>query len=168
MSPPDVIVASGTKPGSVTVPEIRDELQLSLLTAISAFGDSTYPYSISKNKTFEKTALEAQQLFKGHDYTIKTSRKTLITETLFINWIEIAFLVRINDLRQKFAYEGPVILFVDGHSTHVTTRLIAFCGANRIILVWLVPHGSHISQPFALCFFGLFKILYKKTSRRKE
>jgi hypothetical protein len=36
MSPPDVIVASATKQGSVTVPKILDEAQLTLLTAISA------------------------------------------------------------------------------------------------------------------------------------
>jgi hypothetical protein len=59
MSPPDVILASGTEPGSVTIPEIRHNAQLALLTVISAFGDSTYPYFISKNKTFEKTVLEA-------------------------------------------------------------------------------------------------------------
>jgi CYTH domain-containing protein len=75
---PDVIVASETKAGSVTIPEIRDDAQLTLLTAISAFRDSTYSYFISKNKTFEKTALEAQQLFEGHDYTIKTSPRTFI------------------------------------------------------------------------------------------
>jgi hypothetical protein len=120
MSPPDVIVASGTKLGSVTLPEIRDDTQLTLLSAISAFGDSTYPYFISKNKTFENTALAAQQLFEGHGYTIRTSPKTVITETLFIDWIEIVFLTRINYFHQKFAYEGPVILLVDGHSRHVT------------------------------------------------
>jgi hypothetical protein len=60
MSPPDVIAASGTKTGSVTIPEIRDDAKLTLLTAISAFGDSTYPYFISKNKTFGKTTLVAQ------------------------------------------------------------------------------------------------------------
>jgi hypothetical protein len=54
--PPDVIVASGTKPGSVVIPEIRDGTQLTLLTVISVFGDSTYPYFISKNKTFEKNS----------------------------------------------------------------------------------------------------------------
>jgi hypothetical protein len=57
MSPPYVIVASGTKPGSVTIPEIRDDAQLTFLTAFSAFGFSTYPYFISKNKTFEKQLL---------------------------------------------------------------------------------------------------------------
>jgi hypothetical protein len=82
-----------------------------------------------------------------------------ITETLFIDWIEMVFLVRINHLRQKFACEGRAIFLVDGHSTNVTTRVIAFCGANRIIIIRLVPHSSHISQPLDFCVFGIFKIL---------
>jgi hypothetical protein len=93
---------------------------LTLLTAISAFGDSRYPYFISKNNKFEKTALKAQQLFEVHDYTIRTSPKTFIAETLFTGWIEMVLLMRINYFYQKFAYEGPVILLVDGHSRHLT------------------------------------------------
>jgi hypothetical protein len=42
------------------------------------------------------------------------------------------------------------------------------CGANLIILVRLVPHSSHISQPLDLYVFGIFKILYNKRDRRKE
>jgi hypothetical protein len=43
MSPPDVIVANGTKPRSLTIPEIRDDAQLTFLTAFSAFEFSSYP-----------------------------------------------------------------------------------------------------------------------------
>jgi hypothetical protein len=87
---------------------------------------------------------------------------------LFIDWIETVFLVRINYLRQKFAYEGSAILLVDGHSTHISPRVISFCAANSIILVWLVSHSSHISQPLDLCVFGIFKILYKKEKQTKR
>jgi rhamnose utilization protein RhaD (predicted bifunctional aldolase and dehydrogenase) len=54
---PEVTVATNTKLGAVTVPEAPDDTQLSLLTAISAFGDSTYPSFISKFKAFEKDFL---------------------------------------------------------------------------------------------------------------
>jgi hypothetical protein len=57
MSPSDVIVASGTKPGSVTIPGIRDNAQLTLLTAVAAFRDSTYPYFISKIRHSKKQLL---------------------------------------------------------------------------------------------------------------
>jgi hypothetical protein len=39
---------------------------------------------------------------------------------------------------------------------------MAFCGANRIIIVRVVPHISYIPQPLGLCLFEIFKILYKK------
>jgi hypothetical protein len=92
----------------------------------------------------------------------------LITETLFIDWIGMIFLVRINYLCQKCAYERPVILLVDGNSTHVTPRVIGFCGVNCIILVRLVPHSSHISRPLDSCIFGIVKILYKKEKQTKK
>jgi hypothetical protein len=42
---PEVIVATNTKPGSVMVPEERDDAQLTQLAAISVFEDSTCPLS---------------------------------------------------------------------------------------------------------------------------
>jgi hypothetical protein len=44
----------------VTVPEEKDDAQLTLITAISAFGDSTIPMLISKNKTVDKVSLTVQ------------------------------------------------------------------------------------------------------------
>jgi hypothetical protein len=57
--PPEVVVAIDIKPGSVTIPEVRNDAQLTLLTAIFAFRDSTRPLFISKLKTFEKMLLAA-------------------------------------------------------------------------------------------------------------
>jgi hypothetical protein len=41
--------------------------------AISAFGDSTIPMFISKNKTFDEVSLAAQQLSEEHPHCIKIS-----------------------------------------------------------------------------------------------
>jgi hypothetical protein len=77
MSPSDVIVASGTKPGSVTIPGIRDDAKLTLLTAISAFGDSTDPYFISKNTTFEKQLLRLNSRSRAIIIQLECHRKRL-------------------------------------------------------------------------------------------
>jgi hypothetical protein len=77
MSPPDVIVANGTKPGSVTIPEIRDDAQLTLLTATSAFGDSTSPYFISKIRRSKKQPLRLNGCSRPMIIQFKRHRKRL-------------------------------------------------------------------------------------------
>jgi hypothetical protein len=54
---PQVIVAQQTRARTVTVPKERYDSQLTMLTAISTFGDSTPPMFISKNKTFRSETL---------------------------------------------------------------------------------------------------------------
>jgi hypothetical protein len=75
---PEVIVATHTRPGSITIPQERDDARVTLLTAISAFGDSTCPFFISKLKTFEKALLAAQKLYEGHDYAIRSAPRTFV------------------------------------------------------------------------------------------
>jgi hypothetical protein len=113
------------KPGSVAVPEKWDDVQFTLFTAISAFGDFTCPFLISKLKTFEKALLAAQKPYEGHDYAIRSAPQTFIAEVLFIDWLDTIFLPGISELRRKFDYDGPSILIIDGHSTHATPRVIA-------------------------------------------
>jgi hypothetical protein len=155
---PGVIVAAITKPGSAPVSEERDDSQLTLLTAISAFRGSTCPLFISKLKTFEKALLAAQKLYEGHDYAIQPAPRTFITEVLFVDWLDTLSLPRISELRRKFYDDGPSILVVEGHSKHVTPRVIPLCGARNIIMIRPVAHSSHLAQPLDMCIFGLFKI----------
>jgi hypothetical protein len=59
-SPPELIVAINIKLGSVTISEVRDEAQLTLLTTISVFRDFTRALIISKLTAFEKTLRAAK------------------------------------------------------------------------------------------------------------
>jgi membrane-anchored protein YejM (alkaline phosphatase superfamily) len=63
---PDVIVAKQTPPGTVTIAEEHDDSQMTLLTGISAFGDSISRYSSAK-QNFETKRRAEQQLFHRHD-----------------------------------------------------------------------------------------------------
>jgi hypothetical protein len=109
-------VVKGTQPGSVTVVDERDDGQLTLLAAISAFGDSIPPVFITNNKTFDETALADQQLYHEHNYVMRTADKTFITEVLFIDWLETQFIPKNYQLRQKANHDGPIILLLAGQS----------------------------------------------------
>jgi hypothetical protein len=164
---PEVIVDARTQAGTVTIAQERDDSQLTMLTAISAFGDSLPPMFITKNKTFEEAKLAAEQLYHPHDYVIREASKTFITEVLFIDWLETQFIPRNENLRATSNYSGPLIVLVDGHASHVTPRVVAFAGSRHIIIIKLVAHSSHISQPLDLCVFGVFKMLNKREQKSK-
>ena len=41
----------------------------------------------------------------------------------------------------------PVVLYGDGHSSHVTIPLVKFCKSVQIELIALYPNATHIIQP---------------------
>lgn len=55
--------------------------------------------------------------------------------------------------------EFPVILYLDGHKSHVTLPLTDFCREKEIIVISLLPNSTHILQPLDV---GLFKSLKMK------
>nr|XP_023025875.1 uncharacterized protein LOC111513886 [Leptinotarsa decemlineata] len=52
--------------------------------------------------------------------------------------------------------EFPILLYVDGHKSHITFPLSDFCRKKGIILISLLPNSTHILQPLDV---GLFKAL---------
>lgn len=60
----------------------------------------------------------------------------------------------------------PVIVFLDGHRSHLTIHLSKFCRENQIILVALYPNSTHILQPLDVAVFGPMKQYWKKIVRK--
>lgn len=59
----------------------------------------------------------------------------------------------------------PVILFIDGHKSHLTWHLSKWCDENGIILYALPPNCTHIMQPADVSVFKPLKSHWKKTLR---
>jgi hypothetical protein len=63
--PQQVIVAKDTPPRTITVAAVHDDVQLTLLTAIPAFGDSIPPLMITKNQIYENISWQNPNCTKG-------------------------------------------------------------------------------------------------------
>lgn len=62
----------------------------------------------------------------------------------------------VNDLYKWLVDRGtafPVIIFVDGHKSHISMELAEFCVKNRLILISLYPNSTRILQPLDRLFF---------------
>ena len=55
--------------------------------------------------------------------------------------------------------EFPIIIFMDGHTSHVNLAVAEFCRDHQIILYRLPAHASHILQPLDYAVFGPVKNL---------
>ncbi len=54
------------------------------------------------------------------------------------------------------------LLILDGHASHISTKVIVFCISNDIILLCLPPHTTHILQPLDVGFFQPLATAYRK------
>ncbi|XP_021695266.1 uncharacterized protein LOC110680248 [Aedes aegypti] len=51
----------------------------------------------------------------------------------------------------------PVVVFVDGHKSHISIELTEFCTAHEIMLIALYPNSTRILQPLDRQFFVTLK-----------
>ena len=49
------------------------------------------------------------------------------------------------------------LLICDGHDSHITGEYIGHCMDNNIVLMILLPHSSHLTQPLDVGVFGALK-----------
>ena len=80
-----------------------------------------------------------------------------MTRELFYGWLANHFILCIPPGR-------PVILLVDGHSTHIDIEISKFCDKNGVLLYCLPAHSSHITQPLDVGFYGPLKQAWKKAA----
>ncbi|KAK8407554.1 hypothetical protein O3P69_002245, partial [Scylla paramamosain] len=66
----------------------------------------------------------------------------------------------------KLGEKRPVVLFVDGHSSHHSLAISTLCNENGVILYCLKAHASHLIQPLDQAFFGAIKLAWSEAVRK--
>lgn len=80
--------------------------------------------------------------------------KGWINNEIFLKWL--SHFVKFS----KPAKESPILLVLDGHSSHKTLDVINFCRDNHIFLLSTPPHTTHKLQPLDRSFMKPFKNAY--------
>lgn len=55
----------------------------------------------------------------------------------------------------------PIVLFLDGHTSHISLPLTTFCKEKEIVLVALLPNATHVLQPLDVAVFRPVKGTWK-------
>ena len=74
-----------------------------------------------------------------------------IDQTLFFSWFTEIFIRNIPPAR-------PVLLLLDGHSTHYTPEVTRAAAKEGVVMLCLPPHTTHAIQPLDVSFFKSLKV----------
>jgi len=73
------------------------------------------------------------------------------------------------DTKTKSLLDSPSdyrLLLCDGHDSHVSAEIVAYCLRNRIILTLLPTHSSHLLQPLDVGIFAPLKMALARCQTR--
>ena len=127
-----------------------DKTQITVVACVSAAGYCLPPMVIWDRKTLSPCLTEGE--VPGTIYGL--SSKGWMDQELFDLWFNNHFLRYVPSSR-------PLLLLMDGHSSHYCPETIRFAAENRVILFTLPPNTTHISQPLDKGCFGPFKLAWK-------
>lgn len=144
-------VKTGTKALKVT---FNGKAQVTVLFCFSAAGVTLKPHILfdGKRQTDRlKDSIPGNITFDMTDSGWQTSAS-------FMRWLRDCLVVQLKELGIPF----PVILFIDGHSSHDTLEVRKAAKSLGIILIKLYPNCTQDLQPADKCLFRPIKAFYKQ------
>ncbi|KAL5467063.1 hypothetical protein EMCRGX_G031235 [Ephydatia muelleri] len=94
-------------------------------------------------------------------WALGKSESGWMTTLTFLDYISLVF----NPWLSENNVQRPVVVFADGHKSHLSLETVEFCASNGIILVALYPNSTHTIQPLDVSVFKSLKGLWEKAKR---
>jgi hypothetical protein len=123
---------------------------ITAIECVSAAGIAVAPLLIFKAKHTNTGWIPAQA---PQDWRFSTSSSGWTSDSHGYEWLTTVF----EPLTKPTDPTARRLLIMDGHSSHITANVIAFCMRNAIDLLILPPHCSHILQPLDVGVFAPLK-----------
>lgn len=127
---------------------------LTTLVTCSAAGELAPPMIVYSYKRIPKQIVDKVP----NNWGIGRSDNGWMTGETFFEYIANIFHPWLISNKVKL----PVILFLDGHTSHLTMAVSEFCSKNGIILISFFPNSTHILQPLDVAVFRPLKMEWKK------
>lgn len=134
-----------------------DKENVTVLFSVNAAGSFAPPLAIFK---YDRPQNVAKMIPK--EWGVGKSSNGWMTADCFFEYFTNVFVPFLKEKEVTF----PIIVFVDGHRSHLTLHLSRFCRENKVILVALPPNATHILQPLDVAVFGPMKQNWRDTVRK--
>ena len=149
---PKTIALKGTK--KVRQLSSGNKTQITILGCVSASGHVIPPMVVFSGKNFNHMLSDGE--VPGTFYG--TSKSGWMDQELFSSWFTLHFL-------QHAVSSRPLMLILDGHSSHFTLDLVKSAAEHDVIIFRLSPHTTADSQPLDTTCFGPLKTFWSQGCR---
>ena len=142
--PPKIVTTRGQR--KVRCRTSGNKSQITVIACVSAVGQVIPPFVIFDSKSLNQQWTIGE--VPGSRYGLSSSG--WVDTELFKSWLK--------DHLLKYAVgTRPLLLVLDGHSTHYQPELIKYAKSNDVVLMCLPPHTTHESQPLDASVFKPLK-----------
>uniref|UniRef100_A0A1B0DMQ7 DDE-1 domain-containing protein n=1 Tax=Phlebotomus papatasi TaxID=29031 RepID=A0A1B0DMQ7_PHLPP len=135
-----------------------DKENITTLFSVNASGTFAPPLTLYKYARLPAAAALSAPSF----WALGKTDSGWMTSVSFYEYIANVFLPYLDEQQ----IEKPIIVFLDGHRSHLTLQLSKLCRDNGIILVALYPNSTHILQPLDVAVFKPIKSRWKALKRQ--
>lgn len=133
----------------------------SVLACVSADGTFLPPCIVFKGAAVQARWV-SELAYPGTLYG--ATKNGWMEEPTFHNWLINGFIPFVNNIRQiNDEPDHKVILIYDGHSSHISVRIVEDAIKANIILIKFPSHLTDRIQPLDKCVFGPVKTYWNKT-----
>ena len=151
--PPKVIASS--KARTVTSTSSGDKTQQTIVGCVSAGGRAMPPMVIWDRKSITPTHAKGE--VGGTTYAF--SSKGWMDSVIFDGWFANHFL-------RWLPMDRPILLLLDGHSSHFCPETLRNAAEQEIIVFALPPNTTHLSQPLDKGCFGPLKMRWRQVCHK--
>ena len=127
------------------------KVQITVVGCVNAAGQSLPPMIILDRKTLNPVLAEGE--IPGTLYGL--SSNGWMDGVLFEHWFSRHFLRYVPSSR-------PILLLLDGHSSHFSPRAVELAAKERVIIFTLPPNTTHLTQPLDKGIFGPLKQAWRR------
>ena len=146
-----VLASSSKKKAYTKSPEDRE--WVSIIETVSATGAKLQCLVIFKGKHLQTTWFPATST---PNWLYTTSENGWTSNLIGSEWLQRIFIP--NTTHSSGGYR---LLLLDGHGSHTPIDFMWLCKVNRIQLLYLPAHASHLLQPLDLAPFSVLKSRYR-------
>ena len=150
---PKIITVKGTK--KVRQCSSGNKTQITILGCANGAGQSIPPMVVFTGKNFNHMLSKGE--VPGTLYGM--SPNGWMDQELFAEWFSNHFLMHAVTAR-------PLLLMLDGHSSHYTLDLVKSAAEKNVIIFCLPPHTTADSQPLDTSCFGPLKTYWFEVCRQ--